>query len=385
MTKKIAKKNVRKIVAKVKTVKEKPIKATVTEYAQTLANLKQQVQEAQVKAALSVNKELIKLYWSIGKTIVEKQEKSGWGTGLVEQLAKDLQNALPGIEGFSPRNIFRMQAFYRAYEKVTQTVSQIENLPIFKIPWGQNIVIFQQIKNNEERLWYAQKSIEHGWSRTMLEMQIESDLYKRSGKAITNFSKTLPSPHSDMAQQSLKDPYVFDFLTLHDDHVEHDIEEGLVNNVQKLLLELGKGFALIGRQYHLEVGDSDFYIDLLFYHTKLRCYVVVELKARKFDPRDAGQLNFYLSAVDDILRHPDDKPTIGLLLCKTKNDIVAEYALRDINKPIGIAGYQAEITKRLPKEMKSSLPTIKELEDELEKKQAVDEIVMKKKTVKLKV
>ncbi|HVX00573.1 MAG TPA: DUF1016 domain-containing protein [Candidatus Babeliaceae bacterium] len=202
-----------------------------------------------------------------------------------------------------------------------------------------------------------------------MEDWIKSNVYKREGKAITNFSKALPSPHSALAQQTLKDPYVFDFLTLHEQHVEHDLEQGLVDHVQKLLLELGKGFAFVGRQYHLQVSDTDYYIDLLFYHLKLRCYVVVELKSRKFEPRDAGQLNFYLSVVDDILRHPEDRPTIGILLCKTKDNIVAEYALRGIDKPIGVAGYETEIMSKLPKDLKSSLPTIQEFEAELEKQE----------------
>lgn len=339
------------------------------EYAKTLLELKKQIQEAQVKAALSANKELIKLYWSMGKTIAEKQETSGWGTSIIEQLAKDLQNAFPGLEGFSRRNIFRMRAFYIAYQKVPQPVAQIPELPIFNIPWGHNAILLEKVKDTNERLWYAQKAIEHGWSRSMLETWIESDLYKRQGKAVNNFQRTLPTPQSDMAQQALKDPYVFDFLTLHEEHVEKDLEQGLIDHVQKLLLELGKGFSFVGRQYHLELGDKDYYIDLLFYHLKLRCFIVVELKARKFDPGDIGQLNFYLSVVDDLLRHPDDKPTIGLLLCKTKDDLTAEYALRGINKPIGVAGYETMIVESLPQNLKSSLPTVEEIEAELEKQE----------------
>jgi predicted nuclease of restriction endonuclease-like (RecB) superfamily len=351
----------KKIIAKKNALEE--VMPPTKEYASLLLGIKKQVQEAQIKAALSANKELIKLYWSIGKTIVECQEQHGWGTRFVEQLAKDLQNSFPGIGGFSERNIFRMRSFYLSFEKVPQAVAEMFNSPIFNIPWGHNAVLIEKVKDPEQRLWYAQKAIEHGWSRTMLETWIKSDLYHRKGKAITNFTKTLPSPHSDMAQQSLKDPYVFDFLTLHEEHLEHDLEQGLIDNVQKMLLELGKGFAFIGRQYHVTVGDSDFYIDLLFYHTTLRCYVVVELKSRAF----AGQLNFYLSVVDDKLRHPDDKPTIGLLLCKTKDNLVAEYALRDINKPIGVAEYETKLLEKLPKELRSSLPTIEEIEAELGK------------------
>ncbi len=338
-----------------------------------MLDIKKHIYDAQVKAALSANKELLKLYWHIGQTICTQQKVNGWGSGSAEKLAEDIQKEFPGLAGFSRANIFRMQAFFSAYEKVAQAARLFEELPVFSIPWWHNIILIQKIKNTEERLWYAQKAIENGWSRTILEMQIESDLYNRQGKAITNFKKTLLSPHSDMAQQSLKDPYIFDFLTLQEKYIEHDIEQGLIDNVQKLLLEMGKGFALVGRQYHLEVGKKDYYIDLLFYHTKLKCYVVVELKAREFDPRDAGQINFYLSAVDDLVRDAQDSPTIGLLLCKTKDNFTAEYALRDINKPIGVAEYQTEILKKLPKNLKSSLPTIEEIEAELEKQESLIE------------
>lgn len=349
------------------TIKHKNTTPSTKEYIETLVILKKQVQEAQIKSALAANKELIALYWRIGKTIAEKQKKSSWGSNIIERLANDLQKEFPGIAGFSRRNVFRMQAFYLAYQKVPQLVAQFENHVIFNIPWGHNVLILEKLKDSHERLWYAQKTIENGWSRAILEMQIESKLLTRTGKAVTNFSSTIPAPDSDLAQQSLKDPYIFDFLTLHESHVEQDIEQGLINNVQRLLLELGKGFSFVGRQYHMQVGTQDFYIDLLFYHFKLRCFVVVELKAGKFDPRDAGQLNFYLSAVDSNLKGPEDKPTIGLLLCKSKDNIVAEYALRDIKKPIGVAGYEVDLIAKLPKNLKSSLPTIEEIEAELEK------------------
>jgi predicted nuclease of restriction endonuclease-like (RecB) superfamily len=352
-----------------KTVGKKKINVSTKEYAQTWLDIKKQIQQAQIKATLSANKELIKLYWQIGKTITEKQEVSGWGSNVVERLANDLQKEFPGLGGFSRANIFNMRAFYVAYEKVQQVARQFDELPFFHIPWWHNVVLLSKLKNNEERLWYAQKAIEHGWSRTILEMQIESSLHRRQGKAVTNFSKTLPAPNSDIAKQSLKDPYLFDFLTLRDDYVEHELEQGLIDHVQQFLLELGQGFAFVGRQKHIEVGETDFYIDLLFYHLQLRCYLVVELKSTAFKPEYTGQLNFYLSAVDDLLRAPDDKPTIGLLLCKTKNNVVAEYSLRDINKPIGIAGYETKIVKNLPKNLKSSLPTIKEIEAELKKKE----------------
>jgi len=342
------------------------------EYAQVLVDIKKRVSEAQIKAALAANKELLKLYWDIGQIISEKQKTNGWGSGTIEKLAEDIQKEFPGMTGFSRRNIFRMQAFFLAYTKVSQGVALIAELPVFNIPWGHNVVLITKIKDTEERMWYAKKAIENGWSRSILEMQIESDLYNRQGKAITNFKKTLPAPQSDIVQQTLKDPYIFDFLTLQDEHVEQDLEQGLINNVQKLLLEMGKGFALVGRQYHVEVDEKDYYIDLLFYHTKLKCYVVVELKAREFDPRDAGQINFYLSAVDDLVRDKEDKPTIGLLLCKTKKNFTAEYALRNINSPIGVAEYEANIMKKLPKELKSKLPTIEEIEAEFEKTEMIN-------------
>ena len=351
-----------------KTMKNSSTNPFLTEeYAQTLLDLKKQISEAQIKATLAANKELIKLYWHIGKTIVEKQKTYAWGSQVIERLAHDLQNLFPGIQGFSRANVFRMQAFYTTYEKVAQAVRQIDELPFFNIPWGHNVVIMQRLKNDQERFWYAQQTIENGWSRSMLETWIKSKLHQRQGKAISNFSRTLPSPDSDIAHQTLKDPYIFDFLTLQEQHFEQDVEQGLIDHIQKFLLELGQGFAFVGRQYHLEVGESDFYMDLLFYHLKLRCYFVIELKNTDFKPEYTGQLNFYLSAVDDLLRVPDDKPTIGLLLCKTKNNIIAEYALRDINKPMGIAEYETRLVESLPKNLKSSLPSIEEIEAELEK------------------
>lgn len=349
-------------------IKKKSLKkrsVVVKEYTETFVALKKQIQEAQVAATFAVNKELIKLYWHIGKTIAERQKENGWGSSFIERLAKDLQNTFPGIEGFSKLNIFRMQAFYRTYEKVSQAVTQLESLPIFSIPWGHNIVLMHKLKGHDERLWYAQKTIENGWSRSMLETWIKSGLHKRTGKAITNFKRTLPSPHSDMAQQSLKDPYLFDFLTVQEEHLERDVEQGLIDHIQKFLLELGKDFAFVGRQYHIEVDGDDYYLDLLFYHLKLRCYIVIELKSTIFKPEYAGKLNFYLSAVDDLLRHKDDNPTMGLLLCKTKKNFTVEYALRDVNKPIGVAEYETKLVGSLPKNLKSSLPTIEEIEEEL--------------------
>jgi len=337
------------------------------EYTQTLSYLKKQVIASQTKAILSANVELIKLYWIIGKTIVEKQKESSWGTGVIEKLAKDLQKAFPKMKGFSRANIFFMRAFYLAYQKVQQPARQLKELPIFHIPWWHNVILITKIKNAEQRLWYAQKAIDNGWSRSLLETAIQTNLFSREGKAITNFKKTLPTPHSSSAQQALKDPYLFDFVTLSDDHHEREVEQGLVDNVQKTLLELGKGFSFVSRQQHIEVGNKIYILDLLFYHYKLKCFIVVELKAREFKPSDAGQINFYLSAVDDLLRSTDDKPTIGLILCKSKDNLTAEYALRDINKPIGVAEYGIEILEKLPKGLRASLPTVEELEAELEK------------------
>ena len=243
----------------------------------------------------------------------------------------------------------------------------LTDLSTFNVPWGHNSVLLEKLKDTNQRLWYAKKSIENGWSRSVLEMWIESNLFNRQGKAITNFNTAFPAPDSDMAQQALKDPYNFDFLTLSTQAQEQEIEQGLIDHIQKFLLELGQGFAFIGRQYHLVVGQSDFYIDMLFYHTQLRCYIVIELKAKKFDVRDVGQISFYLSSIDKILKHPDDKPTIGLLLCKSKDNFVAEYAIQNIMSPIGIASYTTELVESLPKEFKDKLPTISEIESGLEK------------------
>lgn len=349
-----------------KNVKESEIISN-KEYESTLDDLKKRIRKSQLKAAVSVNKELLLLYWGIGKTIVEKQEQSRWGTSVLEKLSRDLQNEFPGVEGFSRRNISRMRAFYKEYQVWPQAVAKLEDLPIFHIPWGHNVLIMEKIKEPAERLWYAQKTIEHGWSRSVLTMWIENKLYHKEGKAITNFKLTLPAPQSDLAQQTLKDPYSLDFLELHKEFSEREIEEGLVSHMQKFLVELGHGFAFVGKQYPIKAGQKDLYIDLLFYHLKLRCYVIVELKARQFDSRDAGQMSVYLSAVDDQLRHEDDKPSIGMILCKTKDNVFVEYALRNFNRPIGVAEYETKLVETLPKELKSSLPTIKEIEEELEK------------------
>lgn len=348
-----------------KTPVKNNINPSIRDYKELFKEIKNKIKSSQLKAVVKVNKELIQLYWEIGCSIQIKQEEEGWGASVIERLAKDLQNAFPGIEGFSRANIFRMKAFFSAYANVAQAVRQIDSLPIFGIPWGHNVIIIQKIKNDKERIWYASKTIEHGWSRAVLDKWIKSDLYRREGKAFTNFQNTLSPSQSCLAQQTIKDPYVFDFLTLHNDHVEKDLEDGLVSHIQRFLLELGQGFAFMGHQYPVEVDGDTSYIDLLFYHTKLRCYVITELKARAFKPEDAGQLNYYLSAVYDTLKNQEDNPTIGILLCKSKNKIKAEYAFRHINRPMGVVEYEAMLTKAVPEELKSTLPTVKEIEDEL--------------------
>lgn len=318
-------------------------------YSQFIKSLKERIRSAQLRASLAVNRELIQLYWEIGKDVIDRQEKDGWGSKVIERISRDLQNEFPGVEGFSRSNIFRMKAFYLAYAKVAQAVRQLKDLPVFSIPWGHNIAIFQQLKTEKERLWYAKMTIEEGWSREELIGSIKRHWFKRYGKAITNFKARLPDPQSRLAQEATKDPYYFDFLELSDAHVEKDVENGLLDHIEKFIGELGQGFTFYGRQVHLEVGDKDFYIDLLFYNVKLRCYYVIELKATDFKPEFAGKMNFYLSAVDEMLKHETDNPSIGLLICKRKNDFIAEYALRDIRKPIGVMGYEADIVEELRK------------------------------------
>lgn len=341
-------------------------------YPAFLETIKVRIREARIKAALAASRELIILYWDLGKSIVDRQRKEGWGKAVVEHLARDLQTAFPGEGGFSPVNIWRMRAFYLAYTEgasnLSRPVTELDgvNLPrvVTEIPWGQNQELLFKLKDPIQRLWYAQKTIEHGWSRAVLVLQIESGLYARQGKAVTNFKRALPPPQSNLAQQVLKDPYTFDFLTLTDDAREREIEKGLLDHIQRFLLELGVGFAFVGRQVHLEVEGDDFYIDLLLYHLRLRCYVVIELKNRPFKPEFAGKMNFYLSAVDDQLRHKDDQPSMGMILCKSRKKLIAEYALRDTHKPIGVSAFT--LTKALPENLKGTLPTIKELETELE-------------------
>ena len=327
-------------------------------YADWLADLKARIHGAQQRAALAVNCELVLLYWQIGRDILTRQTKQGWGAKVIDRLAHDLRTAFPDMRGFSPRNLKYMRAFAEAWSD-----AEFVQGVLAQLPWYHQLALLDKLKTEEERRWYAAKALEHNWSRNVLVMQIESRLYERSGAAITNFATQLPKPQSDLARESLKDPYRLDFLGLAKDAGERAIEDALIKHITQFLIELGTGFAFVGRQVHMEVGGDDFFIDLLFYHLKLRCYVVVELKAGPFKPEHTGQLSFYLSVVDAQLKHPGDNPSIGLLLCKNQNRIVAEYALRDVNKPIGVAEYQ--LVNALPENLQTDLPSIESIEREL--------------------
>ncbi|MEO8360705.1 MAG: PDDEXK nuclease domain-containing protein [Vicinamibacteria bacterium] len=368
----------------------------VADYAPLLAEIKARVQAARVRAGLAANRELLALYWDIGCLIHEAQRTRSYGKQVVQRLARDVQRAFPGISGFSERNVWLMRAFHAEWEGtveilqppvaelsagsrgrkglappfVQRPVAQSSTLPdaVASLPWSHNVILLQKLSDRKSRLWYAAKAIEHGWSRNVLALQIDGGLHERQGKAVTNFRATLPPTQSDLAQGITKDPYLFDFLTLHDDANERAVENGLIGQVEKFLLELGAGFALVGRQVHLDVGDRDFYLDLLFYHLKLRCFVVIDLKARDFTPEAAGKMNFYLSAVDDRFRQADDQPSIGLILCRNKDGVIAEYALRDLSKPIGVSGYVTTLVGSLPKALKGAVPTVAELEVGLARK-----------------
>jgi len=349
-------------------------------YADLLSDIKQRVRHAQTRAVLAVNAELIRLYWDIGALIDKRQKQQGWGAGVIPRLTRDLHNALPEEKGFSERNIKRMLAFYREYPlvdfvpqavaqsaaapEVPQTAALFEVQLLQAIPWGHHAELMAKVKDLPTRRWYMQATLQNGWSRSILVMQIESAAHHRQGRTVSNFASRLPAPDSDLVQQTLKDPYLFDFLTLEPGFHERELETGLVTHLEKFLLELGQGFAFVGRQYHLDIGDQDFYIDLLFYHLKLRCYVVIDLKRGDFKPEYAGKINFYCNVVDDQLRHETDQPTIGLILCQQPNRVLAEYALRGVNKPIGVSSY--ELTRALPENLGSSLPSIEEIERELQ-------------------
>ncbi len=327
-------------------------------YLNFLQEVKQKILQAQTKSVSAVNQQLVILYWELGNDLLSKQKKLGWGAGVTTQLSKDLKIAFPNVKGFSKRNLDYMKKFASLYPD-----RQILQQAVAKIGWSHNTVLIHKCKTQKERIWYAQKALEHGWSRNMMVHHIEMNLFGREGKAITNFSNTLPTPQSDLAQQSLKDPYIFDFLTMSQGAREKDLEDQLVQHITKFLLELGAGFSFLGRQYAVSVGKEDYYIDLLFYHIKLRCYVVMELKVGNFKPEYAGKMNFYLSAVDDILKTEHENPSIGIILCKNKENIVVEYALKNTSSPIGVSEYK--LMEAIPDNLQSSLPTIEDFEREL--------------------
>lgn len=329
------------------------------EYAAWFAGLKQRIQQARQSAALALNSALLEMHWHLGSVIVERERQAQWGSGFIEALSRDLAREFPDMNGFSRRNLYAIRQWYLFYAELGPFVPQA----VAQIPWGHNRLIVAKIKAREEALWYAQETLRHGWSRDVLETKIERMEYARHGKSISNFEQTLPPENSQLAQETLKDPYSFDFLGLEDEAQEKAIELGLTTQITQFLLELGKGFAYVGRQVPLAVGDSEYFLDMLFYHLDLRCFVVVELKAGKFKPEHAGKLNFYLSAVDAQMRRPGDNPSIGILLCKRRDRLDVEYSLKDINKPIGVSEYL--LTQAIPLDMVSKLPTVAELEEHL--------------------
>jgi len=374
-----------------------------SEYRDWLRDLKQQIKTGQIKAVLSVNSQMIMLYWDLGRQITEKQEKTKWGSGFIEQLSKDLREEFPEMTGFSRANLFRMQKFYRFYSPAINQVKdfvaqpvqqnniigeqivaqlvrqlqptdfeknttipqfggQLEMNKILLIPWGHNVSIIEQVKEINQALFYINKTIENNWSRSVLEYQIETNLYGRQGKAITNFNLTLPAPQSDLANELMKDPYNFDFLHLSEKVKETDLEKALIQHISHFLPELGIGFAYMGRQFSLKVGKKDYRTDLLFYHTRLKCYVIIELKTIEFEPEFVGKLNFYISAVNELIKDNHDKPTIGMLLCKNKDNYEVEFSLKDVNNPIGVSTFHYT---ELADDIKAALPSAEELQNEL--------------------
>jgi predicted nuclease of restriction endonuclease-like (RecB) superfamily len=339
-----------------------PVGDVPVDYAAWLADLKARIHRERLRVVLASNAVMVLLYWDIGRSILDKQADQGWGSRVIDRLAADLRDAFPEMKGFSPRNLKYMRAFAAAWPD-----RKIVQASLAQLPWYHHIALLEKLDSPEPRLWYAAKTLEHGWSRNILAVQIDTQAHRRHGKAQTNFPATLPQPDSDMAVQVFKDPYLFDFLGTDAPRRETELEQGLVAHIQKFLLELGQGFAFVGRQVHLEIGGDDFYLDLLFYHLKLRRYVVIELKARKFQPGDGAQLGMYMTAVDRLLCHSDDKPTLGLLLVREKNRVMVEYALGGNTKPISVAEWDTRLTHALPEELQASLPTIEQIEAELAK------------------
>lgn len=350
------------------------------DFATLLAEVKQRIQAAQTRTLLAVNSELVRLYWDIGRIIDQRQKREGWGAAVIPRLALELKNELPELKGFSERNIGRMIAFYRFYpepslilpqpvakrsgqEKLPQPVAELSGSVLWLVPWAHHVILMDKVADLTTRVWYMAQALANGWSRNILSLQIDLQAHLRQGKAVSNFAATLPAHQSDLVRQTLKDPYIFDFLTLTEPFQERELETELVRHLEKFLLELGQGFAFVGRQYRLDVGGEDFYIDLLFYHIALRAFIVIDLKKGPFKPEYAGKLNFYCSVVNDRLRHAMDQPTIGLILCQSHHKLVAEYSFSGIDKPIGISTY--ELTRALPQGLQSALPTVEEIEAEL--------------------
>lgn len=355
-------------------------KAVVSnEYAALLTEVKTRIQTAQTRAVLAVNAELVRLYWDIGRLLDAKQTREGYGTAVLPRLASDLKNELPDVKGFSERNLGLMISFFRAYPspgevlqqavaKVQEALAPADHSLLWLIPWGHHAILIAKVKDLAVRRWYMEQTLANGWSRNILALQIDGQAHARQGKAVSNFAAVLPAAQSDLVQQALKDPYIFDFLTLTEPFQERELETALVLHLERFLLELGQGFAFVGRQYRLDVGDEDFYIDLLFYHLRLRAFVVIDLKKGKFKPEYAGKLNFYCNVINDKLKHPSDAPTIGLILCQTHDTLQAEYSFAGIDKPIGISTY--EMTRALPASVRSALPSVEEIEAELQRLEA---------------
>jgi len=345
-----------------------------------LADVKQRIQTVQTRALLAVNSELVRLYWDIGHIIAQRQKRAGWGAGVIPRLAQELKNEMPELKGFSERNIGRMIAFHRQYPdpssilpqavaklasdiKLPQAAAHETDSLLWLVPWAHHVILMDKVHDLAARSWYMEQTLVNGWSRNILAMQIDAQAHARHGRVRTNFAATLPPHQSDLVQQTLKDPYIFDFLTLTEPFQERELETGLIRHLEKFLLELGQGFAFVGRQYKVDVGGEDFYIDLLFYHLRLRAFIVIDLKKGKFKPEYAGKLNFYCNVVNDRLRHSGDQPTIGLILCQERSRLLAEYSFAGIDKPIGISTY--ELSRSLPKGLQSALPTVEEIEAEL--------------------
>ena len=327
-------------------------------YRTLLTEIKAKIQHAQVRAVIAVNQQMLLLYWEIGRIILERQKSEGWGAKITEQLSQDLKNAFPNLKGFSKRNLLYMKQFAESNPEFS-----IAQVPLAQLSWYHNITLLEKCHDNNLRLWYAQQTLENGWSRNVMVLQIESNLHLRQGNSTNNFAQAMPSPQSELAQQIFKDPYILDFIGLQKESLERDMEKALIHHITNFLLELGTGFAFMGSQFHLEIGGDDFYIDLLFYHLQLRSYVAIDLKMTKFKPEYSGKMNFYLSALDDKLKTEQDQPSIGIILCKEKNKVVAEYALRGIRQPIGVSEF--ELTRAVPADLQAQLPSIEALEREL--------------------